>query len=278
MKNLVALTDPEDIHRHVHGLWRCEPIRNSHVGRGFIHDIVEQFASLPRLFCDTTNDRLERAHFCSWWGVSMNRTYDNPAIEDLYRLHEMFHSAFMPYFPGIGFDAFHRKMEDNELKASVCSEIRVYFELPELRELAFEHAIYADRFLSDASMQTLWQKNKPVAIETLQEARRDVMFSKPEHEMDLPERWIRRFALQNRQWSTCWYDRYLEIEQHMYDFQIRALQGDRAGAIADHVGWIEAQAGQDTDDHIPYRQEAALFANIYWSNRRRYEAQVAKPV
>ena len=55
----------------------------------------------------------------------MNRTYDNPTIEDLYRLHEMFHAAFMPYFPGIGFDAFHRKMEDNELKASVCSEIRV---------------------------------------------------------------------------------------------------------------------------------------------------------
>ena len=101
--------------------------------------------------CSATrpDDRLERAHFCSWWGVTMNRTYDNPAIEDLYRLHEMFHAAFMPYFPGIGFDAFHRKMEDNELKASVCSEIRVYFELPHLREIAFPHPIYADRFLSD---------------------------------------------------------------------------------------------------------------------------------
>ena len=94
-------------------------------------------------------------------------------------------------------------------------------------------------------MQTLWAKNKPVAIETLQEARRDVMFSKPEHEMDLTERWIRRFALQNRQWSTCWYDRYLEIESHMFEFQIRALRGDRAGAIAEHAAWIEAQAGQD---------------------------------
>jgi hypothetical protein len=124
-------------------------------------------------------------------------------------------------------------------------------------------------------MQTLWAKNKPVAIETLQEARRDVMFSKPEHEMDLTERWIRRFALQNRQWSTCWYDRYPEIESHMFEFQIRALQGDRSGAIAHHAAWIEAQAGQDADDHIPWRQEAALFANIYWSNRRRYEAEFA---
>ena len=52
-------------------------------------------------------------------------------------------------------------MEDNELKASVCSEIRVYFELPDLRDLAFAHPIYADRFLSDASMQTLWRKTSP---------------------------------------------------------------------------------------------------------------------
>ncbi|MEN3348614.1 MAG: hypothetical protein V7632_2249, partial [Bradyrhizobium sp.] len=100
-------------------------------------------------------------------------------------------------------------------------------------------------------------------------------FSKPEHEMDLTERWIRRFALQNRQWSTCWYDRYLEIERHMFDFQISALQGDRASAIKAHAQWIEAQANDDPDDHIPYRQEAALFANIYWSNRRRYEAEFA---
>ena len=278
MKNPVILTSPKEIHRHVLGLWRSEPLRASHADGGFIHDIVEQYASLPRLFCDSSDDRLERAHFCSWWGVTMNRAYGNPAIEDLYRLHEMFHAAFMPYFPGIGFDAFHRKMEDNELKASVCSEIRVYFELPQLREQAFPHPIYADRFLADPAMQTLWSKNKPVAIETLQEARRDVMFSKPEHEMDLTERWIRRFALQNRQWSTCWYDRYLEIESHMFEFQIRALKGDRSGAIRQHAAWIEAEANQDPDDHIPYRQEAALFANIYWSNRRRYDTEFASAI
>jgi hypothetical protein len=98
MKNPIILTSVEEIHRHVHGLWRSAPIRASHADGGFIHDIVEQFASLPRLFCDSTDDRLERAHFCSWWGVMMNRSYDNPAIEDLYRMHEMFHAASCPTF------------------------------------------------------------------------------------------------------------------------------------------------------------------------------------
>ena len=50
MKNIVILESPQDIHRHVHGLWRSEPIRTSHADGGFIHDIVEQFANLPRLF------------------------------------------------------------------------------------------------------------------------------------------------------------------------------------------------------------------------------------
>jgi len=94
--------------------------------------------------------------------------------------------------------------------------------------------------------------------------------------MDLPERWIRRFALQNRQWSTCWYDRYLEIESQMFAFQIRALNGDRSGAIAQHAAWIDGQASEDEVDHVPFRNEAALFANIYWSNRRRYDAAVAQ--
>jgi len=53
-------------------------------------------------------------------------------------------------------------------------------------------------------------------------------------------------------------------------------EGDRSGAIQEHAAWIEAQAAQDGDDHIPYRQEAALFANIYWSNRRRYEPEFAQ--
>ena len=63
MKNPVILTDAQAIHRHVHALWRSEAIRASHADGGFIHDIVEQFAGLPRLFCDSTDDRLERAAF-----------------------------------------------------------------------------------------------------------------------------------------------------------------------------------------------------------------------
>jgi hypothetical protein len=41
--------------------------------------------------------------------------------------------------------------------------------------------------------------------------------------------------------------------------------------FASHEAFIQREASADPADHIPFRQEAALFANIYWSNRRRYE-------
>jgi hypothetical protein len=276
MKNPVALVAKSDIHDYVRALWKTEALRQSHVPGGYVYELVEQFAALPRLFCEATNDYLERAHFCTWWGAMMHRDdYANPTIKDLYHLHEIAHAATMPYIPGIGFEAFHRKMEDNELKASVTSEIRVYFELPGLRVSSFAYPIYADRFLDDPEMRLLWDNNRSVAVETLQEMRRDVMFSKPEHDMDLPERWIRKYAMQNRQWSIVWHERAQEIERHMHDFQIAALGGDRAMAMTRHRDWLEREAGADSEHNIPFRQEAELFARIYWSNRRKYDTAFA---
>ena len=257
-------------------LWRTPHFQQSHADGGFIFEIIDQFARLPRLFCDETDDALERAHFSSWWGVLMNRTYDNPVIEDLYRLHEIFHAATMPYFPGIGFDAFHRKMEDNELKASVCSEIRVYFEIPGLREASFPHPIYADRFLDNPEMRLLWEKNKLVAIETLQEARRDVMVSKPEHEMDLAERWIRRFALQNRQWSTSGTTAIRRWSAPSTICRSALLAVTGPAPVSGIVPGSRRRPRPTAALHVPFRHEATMFASIYWSNRRRYDAEIAK--
>jgi hypothetical protein len=273
VKNIETLTNRSDVYEYCLALWKTPVFRASHENGGFIHEIVDQFARLPRFLCETTNDALERAHFCTWWGMTMRRRdYSNPVIEDLYGLHEIWHAAHMPYIPGIGFEAFHGKMERNELEASVASEILAYFRIPNLRRSSFAYPIYADRFLGDPGMQLLWRESQAVATNTLLEARRNVMYSKPEAEMDLPERWIRKFTMQNRQWSIVWADRYLEIEQHMFDFQMMALGGDRKGAAAFHLDWLEAEATKDPLDHIPFRDQAALFASLYWANRAKYDA------
>ena len=153
--------------------------------------------------------------------------YTNPSIADLYLIHEFYHAATMPYVSGIGKAAFNEKMARNELEASVFSEIQIYFEMPGLRKISFAYPIYADRFIKNPDLQTLWQHNKQIAIETLRVARRDVMVSKPEYELDIAEQWIRRFAEQNDAYSITWSDRYSEIEKHMYDFQLASMTGSR---------------------------------------------------
>ncbi|RUX92052.1 MULTISPECIES: hypothetical protein [unclassified Mesorhizobium] len=276
MKNLLPLVTSDDIHAHCLAHWKTEAFRSSHRQGGYVHSIVDQYARLPRFSCETTNDRLERAHFCTWWGLTMRRDdYNAPAIEDLYLLHEIWHAAHMPFIPGIGFEAFHGKMERNELEASVASELLIYFKIEGLRESAFPHPIYADRFLNDPAMRLLWRENEVVATNTLLEARRNVMYSKPEGDMDLSERWIRKFTMQNRQWSIVWADRYLDIEDHMHRFQQMALGGDRKAAADFHADWIQAEAAMDTVDHVPFRDQALLFATIYWANRAKYDAALA---
>lgn len=269
MKNLVSLVEKHEVHGFVRDLLRSDIFIRSYDERGFVYDQVEQFAWLPRLFAEETNTHLERAHFSTWWNVIMIREYDNPFIHDLYYLHEMAHAASMPYIRGIGRAAFIEKMQRNELEASVLSEIAVYFEMPGLREASFSHEIYADRFLDDRAMQTLWRTNRRVALETLRSQRRDVMVSKAEHTMDVTERWIRRFADQNDAHSVVWADRYLEIEERMSWLQ-QATSEDR-NFIKLYQRWLEDKAAKDSVDNIPFREEAELFSPFYWSNKRKYE-------
>jgi hypothetical protein len=271
MKNATILVEKQDVHDYVRALLRSEPFIESYDNRGFIYDQVERFAWLPRIFAESTNDNLERAHFSTWWNVIMLRDYDNPVIHDLYYLHEMAHAASMPYIEGIGRAAFEEKMQRNELEASVLSEIAVYLEMQDLREKSFEHEIYADRFLDSPKMQKLWKSNREVALETLRSIRRDIMVSKPEHLMDLSEFWIRRFADQNAGYGIVWADRYKYVEARMAQFQEESA-ADRAQAISAYADWLAVESLLDPIDNIPFRQEAELFSPFYWVNKAQYDA------
>jgi hypothetical protein len=271
MKILHQLIERADVIDFVAGLWKTDFFRQAQRD-GFVREIVSQFATLPRLFCESTNDRLERAHFATWWNATMLRDdYANPIIADLYLLHELYHAGTMPYIPGMGQVAFDEKMQRNELEASVLSEIQVYFEMPELRARSFDHPIYADRYLNDPYMRTLWRDNKQVAIETLRVIRRNVMVGMPEHLMDVTELWIRKFAQQNAAYAIVWSDHYDTIERHMRDFQVDTHTNGRRDALLRHRDWLEAEAGCDAADHVPFRRQAELSTAFYWDNKEKHQ-------
>jgi hypothetical protein len=237
---------------------------------GFVHNIVDQFSWLPRTFAEETNDQLERAHFSTWWGVIMLRDdYTNPYVSDLYYLHEFYHAARMPYIPTIGMAAFDEKMQRNELEASVLSEVQVYFELPELRALSFDHPIYADLLEGRAIPSSVGgEPGRVYRDDSIHAPRRDGLQTRTPHG---PDRAVDQAVChENAVYSATWADRYREVESVMADFQINTVRSTRYGAAEGHRVWIETEAARDPVDNIPFRQEAELFTAFYWANKAKY--------
>lgn len=276
MKNLHGIADKNDIIDFIGSLWKTELFQKAHADpNSYVSGVVNEYAYLPRMFAESSNEQLERAHFSTWWGVLMLRDdYDNPYIHDLYLLHEMYHAGKMPYIPGIGREAFAEKMQRNELEASVMSEVQVYFEMPELRALSFSYPIYADQFLNNDRMVNLWKSNRSVARETIRTIRRDIMTSKPEHLLSLTEVWVRKFVDQNTIWALIWTSRYNEIEYRMSMLQERSSY-DRAGALQEHLDWLTRECARDVVDNVPFREEAELFEPFVAANKREYAKAMA---
>jgi hypothetical protein len=273
MKDLELVVEREEIHDYLRRRWRLDLFRRSHDDRGFVHRVVDRFASLPRLFFAMSDERNEHAHFSAWWGAIPHRRYDSDAVHDLYWLHEITHAAEMLHLAGLSPEGFARKMFDNELLASVRSEIQAYFELPGLREASFDHPIYADRFLDDPEVQAAWRRDPERTLAELTLRRRDVMFT--DSPADEVEKWIRKFSNQNMVWAAIWERRYDEVEAAMAGVRAGAAARGRRAAGERHLEWLTS-AGVTLGTAVPFPREAEAFAAVYWKNKADYEEDVRR--
>ncbi|MDD9900669.1 MAG: hypothetical protein OXT65_06795, partial [Alphaproteobacteria bacterium] len=236
----------------------------SHADGGYIHGIIDRFARLPRLFADMSDERLERGHFGAWWSCVYRRAYDDPVVHDLYLLHEYMHGAEMAHIKGQDMAQFRYRIADNELRASVMSEIIVYFALPELRAVSFDREIYADRFLKDAYFQNMWKHDPMGLVTDIYSRRRQAMFAPQAG--DRLEKWISDFTAQNDAWFDVWAERYDMVETRMEDFSQTAFSKSRVDALAWHLDWLRGEAARDPSG-VPFAPEAKAFADIYWRGR-----------
>lgn len=269
MKNVRVLTEPDEIRRHAAGLWKTEEFRESYDSGGYVRKVVDSFARQPRFFWDATDTRKENAHFTAWWGGIMNRDYDNDAVHDLYLLHEMYHAGTMVHVPGLEFENFRRKMFDNELDASVCSEIRAYFEMPGLRAKSFQQEIFADRFLNDAVCRERWKEDPEGLMQEIRLLRRNAMLSG--NPRDMCEYWIHKFSSQNEAWAAVWSHRYDAVETAMAGLRDRCRTAGRGAAMEEFMTWLRGDGVTDGTE-IPFHREAEAFAGIYWQNKAEYQA------
>lgn len=261
MKKPQLFFEKADINDYVRSLWRTEAFKRSHDTGGLVSRIVDRFSNLPRFFYEMSDEYLERAHFSIWWSGVAHRDYAEDSCSDLYLLHEFAHGADMVHMAGQPFESFRRKMQDDELYASVTTEVMTYFDMPELREMGFPDGIFADRFLGDETLQARYRAEPERLTAELYYRRRNAMFNPDES--DPVERWLAAFTVQNDKWFDIWQYRYDEVETAMERLVRLSAQGARREALLRHMEWLETVSA----DGIPFLPEAEFFAKVYWKNR-----------
>lgn len=143
MKN-VEFVNKENVDKVVYDLWATDFFKEQHKIKGsMINLLVENLKEKSFFMFDYTED-YERTHMLLWVYHLGRRTYDNKYIQDLYYFHEMYHMISFPEKRFNDFEEWKVAMFHNELEASLISEVFIYYNYPELRELTFKQTIWFD--------------------------------------------------------------------------------------------------------------------------------------
>jgi hypothetical protein len=275
LDTIKKLVECDETHEYIASLWQTDIFRRSHAEHGFVHGVVNKFSTMPSFFFKASDENLEKAHFATWWRGIQIRDYDNPYIHDLYLLHELYHAGDMIFARGLSHDMFKRKMQDNELGASVCSEIEAYFRLPDLRDKTFSQEIYADRFLNDPIIQERFKKDSDRLIRELKLYRQNVMMSDfPSDHKDRSQFWIKQFSYQNEAWANIWVHRFNDVETALVKMRHLVDDGKKQEALDKHLEWL--LSAERCQNNIPFAVEATAFAGVYWANKAAFEREQSK--
>lgn len=283
MKNVEVLYTADELRNRLAGMWKTDLFKKEVADpNSFISKVIERAAQYPTFMYDISdvpegvtveNEKLEWPHFYAWMGGVAKRTYANPAINDLALLHELFHKGSMSYGEDFSFEAWRRKQWDNELEASVTSELEIYFRHPEFRESAFKQEIFADRFLRDPDFMVRWDNDPVRTREFIRERRRDAMHQPDPN--DPVQYWIHNFAKQNESWALTWSHRYNMVEKAMCQMHHAIDSGeDPKTAMDQYMAWLTSpEITKGTD--VPFVDEARAFHGTYMLNKRFYQDAIA---
>lgn len=253
MKDFIRLHTPDEVRTFTRGQLRTTHFKDS----PWIAALIERFSARPRLFFRYTRPDIEWAHFTTWMQAIALREYENPAISDLYLLHELWHVVIHTDDPSADFMTWYRKMTTLEYEASLTSEVHAYFHMPALRADAFGFEIWADRFLEEPLTPALEARIRAARIQAMRDP----------DPFDFAEQQISAYARQNFRWASVWKDRWREVEA-------AGLRLTQTGDLDAHVHWLEStmaraeRTGTGLPDRVPFPVEAVTFAKMVAENKK----------
>jgi hypothetical protein len=274
IESIRLLCKPGEISDYVQSLWhKGGEVWKNHRDGGMVHELVQKFARVPRIFFEASEPRLEWTHFSPWWGAIQLAEYENPNIRDLRYLHELFHSATMPYSRGMSLAAMAARNAQNEREASTFSEMAVYLEMPELRQRSFDHEILADRVMYDHPANRIgakdrlfqrWRSERDVVFQELLYARLQVVLA-DEADVDPNDPqtvWLRRYPEQGDIWNGVWAERHRLVDDAMIRLRENTHEWGPEEAGKRHLDWLMSAEITDGTD-VPFHREAKAFRDTF---------------
>lgn len=242
MKN-IKIVKSNQVESFLLELWSTPLFVNFQKKNGsYLNELAKELAKGPLFFYEMSDPYLEKNHLSSMFKHIAFRQYDNPYIQDLYYFHELTHIANLKYGMST-FQEWKEKISNNELFASLVSEVFVYFFEPELRGKTFNN-LWADRFflntppgetnlnipLVDDVTDITWYENYknnnvdlfsvnisnwPIKFQEIIEKRQ--LLRVTQYSEDVEEAWIIKFNNLREKWLDMWEPYYIIFENLMIE-------------------------------------------------------------
>jgi hypothetical protein len=270
----------EDLYDYIMDLWSTKEFKTAFANKNsYLRFVLDKFMKYPRGFLNP-HLPIEKGHFTTWMNFIEKRNYVNKYVQDLYYFHEIAHVAFMEYreYADESFYSWYDKMQNNELLASLSSEVFIYYFMAReglpIREKTFSFEIWYDSWID------FFSKQKQVTFENYLEKFDEILtkrkvislgfFDKSANDV---EKQIARYAKQNFDWGLIWRENFMRVENVMVEFMIKYdLSGD--SLLAFDV--LKREYFSHMKNGVFFYNEAKEFHQVYLENNKKFGAFTKK--
>lgn len=221
--NNIQFISSENMENFIYNNWKTDFFKNLQNRKGSVVDLMITRLKEKGFFVFDYSNDLEYKHMFLWFYHIGHRQYDNPYIHDLFFFHEFYHLISFPDKKFDSFDEWKAAMWQNELEASLMSEVFIYYFEPELRQHTFKQRIWCDDVIDMFGYE---KTNVTDAI--LMFEGHSKIFNKITHRREQlragltsdikTEDWIRNFNNKD-DWFISWKDAFTEVENIRHNFE-----------------------------------------------------------
>lgn len=221
--NNIKFIASNEMDEFIYNNWKTDFFKNLQKKEGSVINLMVTRLKEKGLFVFDYSNELEYKHMFLWFYHIGNRQYDNPYIHDLFFFHEFYHLISFPEKKFDDFEEWKAAMWQNELEASLMSEVFIYYFEPELRQHTFKQRIWCDDVIemfgyeaTQATDDILMFKGHNEIFNKITQ-RREQLRSGLQSTLKT-EDWIRNFNSKD-DWFISWKDIFHSVEDIRHNFE-----------------------------------------------------------